>query len=304
MFSFGRTDVRQFGGVGVMIDRPGLRLRISPAERFLIRGPMGQRIAAVSDRLLSQWRCETPPACQIELLAAPPEHAGLGTGTQLELAVTAGLNTFLGANPLTAQQLAQLSGRGARSAIGTYGFLLGGLLVESGKLPGEILSPLEHHVALPTAWRFVLLTLPGAGLAGDAERREFDRLPPVPPEVTVALRAEVFKELLPAALDGQFSRFSESLYRFNREAGMCFAASQGGPYASSAIADLIERLRHAGVSGVGQSSWGPTVFALLENERAAHRLLERVVPQLPLETVGLVAHVVGHGASISTCPAP
>lgn len=65
MFSFGRADVRQFGGVGVMIDRPGVQLRIAPAAKFTATGPMQQRTAAVVDRLTSCWQLEAPPACLI-----------------------------------------------------------------------------------------------------------------------------------------------------------------------------------------------------------------------------------------------
>jgi len=299
MFSFGRTDVRQFGGVGVMIDQPGVHLRITPAVKFAAMGSMQQRTAAVVDRLSNCWQLDTPPACQIEILNAPPEHAGLGTGTQLELAVTAGLNAFRGGDPLSAEQLAKFSGRGARSAIGTYGFLLGGLLVESGKLPGEVLSPLEQRIVLPEDWRFVVIVLPGAGLAGEAERRAFSALPAVPPEVTVALRAEVATQMIPATLDQQFGRFSENLYQFNREAGMCFAASQGGPYASKVIADLIERLRRRGIRGVGQTSWGPSVFALVEQESAAHEVLRGLAGDLPSATTCLVARPANAGAAIN-----
>ena len=299
MFSFGRIDVRQFGGVGVMIDRPGVHLRITPAAKFAAVGPMLQRTAAVVDRLTNCWRLDAPPACQIEILNSPPEHAGLGTGTQLELAVTAGLNAFRGGDPLSAAQLAQLSGRGARSAIGTHGFLLGGLLMESGKLPGEVISPLEKRLVLPDVWRFVLIVLPGAGLAGEAERRAFSSLPSVPPEVTDQLRAEVARQMLPAALDGQFDRFGESLYRFNRQAGKCFAASQGGPYATTQIADLIERLRGEGVRGVGQTSWGPSVFALVEQEAAAHELVRRLSCDLPPQTTCFVTRPANSGAILN-----
>ncbi len=291
--------MRQFGGVGVMIDRPGVQLRIAPAAKFTATGPMQQRTTAVVDRLSNCWQLATPPACQIEILNSPPEHAGLGTGTQLELAITAGLNAFRGGGLLSAEQLAQFSGRGARSAIGTYGFLLGGLLVESGKLPGEVLSPLEQRLVLPEGWRFVVLVLPGVGLAGEAERRAFGSLPSVPPEVTVSLREEVATQLLPAALDRQFDRFSESLYRFNREAGMCFAASQGGPYASRQITDLIEKLRSEGVRGVGQTSWGPSVFALVQNEAVAQETLGRLSRSLPPDATCLITRPANAGAIIN-----
>ncbi len=33
MFSFGRAETRQFGGVGAMISAPGIRLTVRPAQR-------------------------------------------------------------------------------------------------------------------------------------------------------------------------------------------------------------------------------------------------------------------------------
>ena len=38
MFSFGRDEARQYGGVGMMIVRPGVRLRFSPAGVFRVNG--------------------------------------------------------------------------------------------------------------------------------------------------------------------------------------------------------------------------------------------------------------------------
>ncbi len=300
MFSFGRADVRQFGGVGVMVDRPGLHVQIRPAAQFLATGPLAERAIAVTDRLATQWHLDELPACQIEVLNSAPEHAGLGTGTQFELAVTAGLNAFRGGRPLGAEQLARLSGRGARSAIGTHGFLHGGLLVESGKLPNDVLSPLERRIELPDTWRFVLITLPGSGLAGDAERRAFGGLPPVATEITAKLRAEVADELLPAAANSQFERFAESLYRFNREAGMCFASSQGGPYANPKIAQLVENLRASDARGVGQSSWGPTVFAIAEDEPAARQLARHITRAAAPQASCLIVRPVNNGAQINT----
>ena len=158
MFSFGQPAMPQFGGVGVMIDRPGLQLRIDPAERFATCGPMASARRSGRRTSARRWQLPELPACRLEIVTAPPEHAGLGTGTQLELAVTAGLNAFRGRPPLNAQELAAASGRGARSAIGTYGFLHGGLLVERGKPSEKFLSPLERRVELPGDWRFVLVS--------------------------------------------------------------------------------------------------------------------------------------------------
>ena len=300
MFSFGCTDERQFGGAGVMIDRPGLRVRLTEADRFEVVGPLAHRIPQVVRRLGESWNFTEPPTCRIEVLSAPVEHLGIGTGSQLELAVAAGLNAFLGRPPLDALSLARLTGRGARSAIGTYGFLQGGLLVESGKRPGELLAPLEYRIALPPAWRWVLI-FPNSerGLAGEAEQQAFRDLPPVPRETTARLRAEAIDSLAPAAASGDFVPFSESLYRFGHLAGTCFAPSQGGPFASPRAARLVDLMRDLGIRGVGQSSWGPALFAVLETAEAALRFGAVLVQQLEPGEQWLIAETSHCGARLT-----
>ncbi|MEX0977431.1 MAG: hypothetical protein WDZ48_01175 [Pirellulales bacterium] len=300
MFSFGQPNARQFGGVGVMVDRPGLKLRIVGADRFSVAGPLERRVQSTVERLVAAWQLRELPACRIEVLDAPPEHVGLGTGTQLALAVTAGANAFLGGEPLDAPALASLAGRGGRSAIGSYGFVHGGFLVEGGKTGDETLSPLEYRVALPEAWRFVLVCSQGErGLWGEAERRVFGDLPPVPPAITEQLRREVADEMIPAAAAGQFERFSHSVYRFGRQAGMCFARRQDGPFASPRIARIVETIRDLGVGGVGQSSWGPVVFAVLDSEQAACRLADAVRKNLDPGDTLVAAKPNPTGARIS-----
>jgi beta-ribofuranosylaminobenzene 5'-phosphate synthase len=324
LLSFGQPATRQFGGVGAMIDQPGLRLRISPAERFAAEGLLSERVRAAVERVwerlsgagatnnpplpkgegianrLSDTNTEHLPACRIEVLSSPPEHVGLGTGTQLSLAVATGLNAFLRRKEIEPAALAGLAGRGERSAIGTYGFAHGGLLVETGKAPGELLSPLHQRVELPGAWRFVLICPQDqCGLSGEAECRAFGELPPVPAETTAALLREVFEELLPAAAARQFERFSESLYRYGYVAGMCFAARQGGPFASRRAAELVRAIRKLGVRGAGQSSWGPTLFALAASAAEANLFIDRFRQYLPATDTVLVAEPNNSGARIT-----
>src|SRR5438552_19216008 len=83
MLSFGQPHTRQFGGIGAMVSQPELQLRISPAERFEIIGPLGHRVDAVVDRYRRRQHAPSPPACRREITNAPNEHVGLGTGTQL-----------------------------------------------------------------------------------------------------------------------------------------------------------------------------------------------------------------------------
>ena len=310
LLSFGQPGVRPFGGVGVMVDRPSLRLRIEPAQRFEPVGPAAARVTEFVERLRTAWDLPQLPACRLEVVEAPPAHIGFGTGTQLALAVAAALGRWLGREKPAADILASWVGRGERSAIGSWGFQLGGLLVEGGHDPAQapgrsVVSPLLRRLSLPDAWRWVLVT-PHAtqGLSGAPERAAFARLPPVPTAVTERLCDELWNELLPAAESGDFDCFSGSLYRYGHAAGICFAAIQGGPFANAAVATLVEQVRSLGVSGVGQSSWGPTIFALAPHENAAQELAAEI-GRLPM---GASAHIQiaptrNHGALLSS-PSP
>jgi beta-ribofuranosylaminobenzene 5'-phosphate synthase len=271
LWSLASTVGRQFGGVGVMIDRPGLRLSIGPGEG--VWGPLAERTTGFARRWKDFHRL-TPPPCRIVIHEAPPEHVGLGTGTQLALAVAAGLNAFYGLPSQTPPELALSVGRGLRSAVGTHGFVHGGLVVEQGKLPGEPISPLDCRIDLPEAWRFVLIRhADAAGLAGDEEAAAMASLPVAPPAVTLELITEVRERLVPAAAMGDFATFAASVYRYGNLSGQLFAARQGGAYHGPILAELVERIRALGFPGVGQSSWGPTLFVAASSADEAEALV-------------------------------
>ena len=216
---------------------------------------------------------------QVLVEQCPAEHTGLGVGTQLALAVAKAVSVATGSRDLTALELASRVGRGERSAIGIHGFDRGGLLVEGGKCAGEAISPLIEQVEFPAAWRIVLLTPPGAVWHGDRERAAFATATPGEPD---ALRRIVENEILPAAQASDLNAFGDAVYEFNRRAGEPFAIAQGGAYASPAIAELIAELRQIGIRGVGQSSWGPTVFAIVPDSDTALSLVLRYRSRLPL----------------------
>jgi beta-RFAP synthase len=271
---------RQFGGVGAMVNRPATRLSIQPATSLKATGQHQERVLVFAEKWAAFHRL-TIPQCEIDVQEAAPEHAGLGMGTQLGLSVAAGLNAFVGLPDQSPQELAQSVQRGCRSAVGTYGFVFGGLIVEQGKLPCESISPLDCRIDLPEEWRFVLLRPHGlCGLAGDVEADAFHSLPIVPQSLTDELTAEVRDRLIPAAAIGQFAAFAESLYRYGNLSGQCFAARQGGSYNGPVLTALVERLRALGCIGVGQSSWGPTIFAAAESQDAAERLAAQAQTQL------------------------
>jgi beta-RFAP synthase len=260
-----------------MIDTPSVVVRGTPAEEFKTSGEAALRV----DEFAAHWQTVTkqpklPPIhIHVETLGKP--HSGLGSGTQLALATAVLLQQGSDLAVNSIEQLAALVGRGRRSAVGTYGFAYGGLIVERGKLAHEAISPLDQRLELPQDWRFVLIR-PNAdlGLHGADEQRAFAELPAVPNETADYLNRLLDEQLLPAVQTGDFMRFSESLYEYGYRSGLCFASAQGGAYRGPRLTKLVELVRSLGVIGVGQSSWGPTLFAAVRDDRAAAELVTQL----------------------------
>lgn len=259
-----------------MVKEPRVRLQLTAADQFAATAAdesQAERICEFASRWAAWHGISEAPSCHIELLASPRMHIGLGVGTQLGLAIASGLNRWTG-RECSLLELAASVGRGQRSAIGTHGFQRGGLIFEHGKTSEETLSPLAVQLQLPDSWRFVLVTpQQQRGLSGQREREAFRQLPPVTEAVTARLQAELEEQLLPAARQQDFDAFSASVFRFGRLAGECFSPIQGGPYNGPHLQRLVDCLLDAGVTGVGQTSWGPTIFALVSSQQRAEQLV-------------------------------
>ncbi len=269
LLSFGGPG-RQFGGVGVMIRQPALELVIRPRMGPPMHMSNPARMAATVARWVKYRRRDRAPACAIEIEASPPPHVGLGSGTQLALALAAGLDAFCNGPELNPIELAVATGRGRRSAVGTYGFVMGGMIVERGRQSDERLAPLECRMPLPRQWRFLLVRpTHRRGLSGAAEQTTFQSLPAVSTATREILIRLVRERIIPAVKTHDFLGFADAVHEYGRQAGNCFASCQGGPYNGPELTALVEQMRRLGLRGVGQSSWGPTLFALARSEEEA-----------------------------------
>jgi predicted sugar kinase len=105
---------------------------------------------------------------------------------------------------------------------------------------------------------------------------------------------------VPAVKSQDFAAFSDAVQRYNRLAGEPFAADQGGPYSGPEVTAVIDALRAWGAAGVGQTSWGPTVFAFAQDEGEARHLTDRARGQFPNLADVTVAKANNRGAVVST----
>jgi beta-ribofuranosylaminobenzene 5'-phosphate synthase len=269
LLAWGEDHPRQFGSVGLMIDRPGIEVCARASSAWSADGPLGDRALVlarrVADALVAEGRALKPLHLAIE--RATREHVGLGAGTQLSLAVARLLLATAGDSQPTAERLAALTGRGRRSGIGLHGFLHGGLLVDGGRSPESKNPPLLCRLEFPGDWSILVLIAPvGHGLAGIDERHAFGRLAAVPARTVERLCRLLLLELLPAAAERDLDAFGSALSRLQEEVGRGFAPVQGGIFAHPQSEAIAEAMRRLGLVGVGQSSWGPALFGIIRRD--------------------------------------
>lgn len=271
------TGGGKFGGVGMMVSAPGYLVTARAAERDSIAGD-ADSVARVTEfvKRVRAASCETMPAtpCEINVRQAIPSHSGLGSGTQLGLAVARALSELAGERDVPVETLARRAGRGLRSAIGLHGFARGGFLVDGGRARDrDQLGTLVARVEVPSDWRIILASPPqSSGLSGEAELRAFASQPPMSSALTGELCRLVLMDWIPALLEADFARAASAMYEFGLLVGRFFEPVQGGVFAHSRMARLVEALRARGVSGVAQTSWGPTLAILCDGDAAAQQV--------------------------------
>jgi beta-ribofuranosylaminobenzene 5'-phosphate synthase len=262
---------RPFGSFGLSLDRPSTRLVLGRAQDFKASGPEQDR-AERCLRTIAQ-SCGVRGAYALAIEEAIPPHAGLGSGTQLALAVGSAFAALEGLR-LSPDEIAKRLGRGGRSGIGIATFAQGGVVLDGG--PGRgALPELIARVPFPPAWR-VLLILDAnyRGLEGASERAAFQSLPNYPESETEALHRRITASALPALVAGDFETFCHEVGYLQAQMGSYFAPLQGGAYASPRVSAVLDWLRAKGVTGLGQSSWGPTGFAFAASEAEGKALLD------------------------------
>lgn len=265
---------RRFGSLGLALDRPATRLVLARAPALRLSGPDARWAAPILAFLAEHFDLEGPLALTIE--AAIPAHAGLGSGTQLALALGAAAAS-LADEPADPTELVSLLNRGERSAIGAGAFAQGGVILDGGRGNHARPPPVLARLPFPEEWRVLLILDPSRrGLWGHAERQAFEQLPPFPERTTERLCRLVLMAALPALAEEDCTAFGAAVAELQRVVGDYFAPAQGGRFLSPAVAASLAELERAGIAGVGQSSWGPTGFALLPSAETGEEALARL----------------------------
>jgi beta-RFAP synthase len=213
---------------------------------------------------------------RLEISRAIPSHAGLGSGTQLALAVGAAVREIAGLSRDLADDARRLD-RGARSGVGLALFERGGLVVDAGRGRATVLPPIVAALPFPETWRVLLiLDRRATGVHGEAEMRAFAALPPMSATQASEICRRTLMQILPGVAEVDLDAFGAGVQQIQAILGDHFASAQGGGrFTSPAVGQVATRLEAMGARGIGQSSLGPTAFAFAADSEEAEYLASR-----------------------------
>ena len=291
LIDMNRELSRVFGGLGIGINYPNVILEASQSNKIKITGERKELSEKYVKRFLEKY--EVQKKFCIEVKSVIPEHSGLGSGTQLALAIAKAL-AKLSNIEAPIQELSLTMGRGKRTGVGTAIFDQGGFVVDGGKTidntTGKIgkLSPLIFSRSVPEDWRFVVV-IPDVkkGLANIKEFVAFQEVPIMRSEDVGIICRLILMKLLPSLIENNIKNFGEALTKIQITVGKSFSSVQGGIFSSTIVEEGIEYLIKLGAYGAGQSSWGPTFYGLT-NINEAQKLKNKMIEFLEKKTGGIV----------------
>lgn len=264
---------RRFGSIGLAISDLRTRITVSPACDIAVSGPDSERARRYVERLCNA--IGITGGIHLHVDEAAPAHAGLGSGTQLALAIAAAVRRLHGL-PLDIRGDAVRLGRGGRSGIGIGLFDTGGVVVDAGRGAATDVAPVISRMPFPENWRIILVLDHGrTGVHGDDESAAFARLPPFPAADAANICRVVLMQALPALAERDLRCFAAAINEVQRILGSYFAPLQGGhAFSSPAVAAALDLMLEHGSHGRGQSSWGPTGFTFAQSHEQAERLVQ------------------------------
>ncbi|MFW6142484.1 MAG: beta-ribofuranosylaminobenzene 5'-phosphate synthase family protein [Candidatus Saliniplasma sp.] len=260
-----REFIRSYGALGLTI-KDGFTIEVETIEKDL-RVKASKRnvkdVRKVYNRIKKDLKIKNGFRVRVE--EDIPRHVGLGSTTQLCLGTGFAMAKLSG-HDIDPIKLAKMIGRARFSAIGTYGFKHGGFILEGGKSAPMEVPPLLFQNDIPEDWRFIIIS------ANEWEGFDESEEQPIMEELKVSKRFpqiishHIVMGILPALKARDIEDFGYHMTHIQKTVGKSFSDYQQGIF-HPAVGDIINELKKH-TYGVGQSSWGPTIYGLTTADKA------------------------------------
>jgi beta-RFAP synthase len=273
---------RVYGSIGLAVNSHYTTIELSAAEQTQVQGDISPELVTRIESFVQRFFASLGQAVPheqrglfISVREHIPEHAGLGSGTQLALTLGKALAEFF-AIPADANAVAAAMQRGKRSGIGIATFQQGGFVVDGGVAEGQ-LPPLLMQHSFPEDWRvLMIMDQRQQGVHGQQESSAFRDLPTFPKQEAQAICHLTLMQLLPALYESNIDAFGDAVTQIQQRIGDHFAPAQGGRFSSEAVAQLLHHAQTLGHHGIAQSSWGPTGCVFVDSYHKAEQLLSQL----------------------------
>ncbi len=258
---------RRFGSIGVGIKGLSTTVKVRPGNRVEVGGASDEYVVQTTKTILDYFQVNS--GVKVEVEACIPRHQGLGSGTQMSLALGVAITALYGINA-GVEDIAIATGRGRRSGVGLGVFKHGGFILDSGRSEKQLLPTLISRYDFPEEWQFVLVfDERSEGVSGAEELEAFKVLPDISCGVAAEICRLVLMQTLPGIIEKDCEQFGQSVSSIQARYGEYFKTAQGGLFASGNVKHAVDFLLANKATGGGQTSWGPTGFAIFPDKESA-----------------------------------
>ena len=214
--SIGRID----GGLGLTLQDPTIVIKADKSNKIETEGPHSEKAKDAAEKVLKHLKIDN--GIKISIEKAYPQHIGLGSGTQLSLAVGKAVCELYN-QKLSINEIAKTVERGGTSGIGTAAFEKGGFILDAGHstrekkdfLPSSASSakpaPILARYDFPD-WKIVLVVPKiRKQVHGKKEINIFQRFCPIDIGEVQKLTHLIMMKTLPAILEKDIQSFGQSI---------------------------------------------------------------------------------------------
>lgn len=295
----GRVD----GGAGIALEEPHIEVVGEAAEKTSVNAEEAintERFREVSEKL-SRF---SGKKASIRVVSDYESHSGLGSGTQISLAVGQIYSRLFNLN-LSVREIAEITGRGGTSGIGVSAFEYGGFIVDGGHSIKEKKSfmPSSASRAAPPPvifrhdfpeWK-VVVAVPGIkGFSGRDEMNLFEKYCPVEINDVREISHLILMKMIPAVIEEDLDDFGDAVWRIQH---LGFKKVEVQQY-EGLVKKCMEYIREI-TPAVGMSSTGPVIYSITDSStKTIERTFYNYFREKDMNVRIIVTHARNKGADV------
>jgi len=250
--SYGRID----GGAGFALEEPGIVVEVETGSHEVLPSPdINPELVERAKFVLKKIENFFGFSARVKILRAYTPHCGLGSGTQLSLAIAKAYTQLHKIN-FSIRNLAEIVERGGTSGIGVAVFEMGGFIVDGGhsvKVKSGF-SPSSASRAPPPPviarhkfpWKVAVVVPQVSGFSGGREINLFEENCPIPLNEVREVSHIVLMKLMPAVVERDLDDFRKAVSLLQRTG---FKKVEVSKY--DFASEFLELFEGAGMSSTG-----------------------------------------------------